>query len=375
MATDYYELLGVARDVGDDELKKAYRRLARTLHPDANPDEPEAEAKFKEVSQAYAVLSDADARARYDRFGEEGLRGGGGGDAFNFDINDIFESFFGGGSPFGGGRSSARGASGPPRGTDQEVVLDIEFTEAVFGADRDIELRTAVACEVCAGSGASEGTTAHTCATCGGAGQVRQVRNSLLGQMVTASACPTCDGLGEEITDPCNRCRGEGRYMDEASYEVRVPPGVDTGTTLRLSGRGAVGPRNGAAGDVYVHLRVASHDRLVREGDHLVDDLPISMLQAALGARLEYETLDGTEELAIPPGTQPGEVIQLKGLGVPRLEGRGRGDLLVRLDVQIPTKLSKEDDAALRDVAERRGEAVADASDRGLLGKIRSAFQ
>ncbi len=374
MASDYYELLGVEKDVSNDELKKAYRRLARQYHPDANPDDPGAEAKFKEVSEAYAVLSDADARARYDRFGPDGLKGGHGGDAFNFDLSDIFESFFGG-NPFGGGRS--RGPSGPPRGEDIEAILDLSFEEAVFGADRRVEVRTALVCEGCDGSGAAPGSTVRTCGTCQGMGQVRQVRQSLLGQMVTSAACPTCRGMGEEIPEPCGECRGDGRVIDMANYEVRVPAGVDAGSTLRLNGRGAAGVRGGVAGDLYVAVRVAPSDTFVREGDHLIAEQAVTMLQAALGARIEFETLDGPEELAIPPGTQPGEVVRLRGRGVPRLEGRGRGrgDLLIHLRVDIPTKLSKEDEAALREVAQRRGEAVADPSDQGLLGKIRSAFQ
>jgi molecular chaperone DnaJ len=365
MATDYYELLGVARGATDDELKKAYRKLARQWHPDANPDNPDAEAKFKEITQAYAVLSDNDTRSRYDRFGEDGVRGaGGGGGAAGFDINDIFESFFGG-NPFGGGGGRRGGPSGPPRGSDQEVVLDLTFVEAVFGVDSDVEFRTAVACDPCEGSGATEGSSPETCSTCGGAGQVRQVRQSLLGQMQTVSACPTCEGLGEVVSG----------HVRSVSYEVRVPAGVDTGSTLRLTGRGAAGPRGGGQGDLYVHLRVGAHQSLSREGDHLVDELSISMLQAALGARIDYETLDGVEALAIPPGTQPGEVLRLRGLGVPRLEGRGRGDLMVSLKVQIPTKLSKDDEEALREVASRRGEDVAEPGQGGLLGKLRSAFQ
>jgi len=374
MATDYYELLEVSRDASADDLKKAYRRLARQYHPDANPDDPAAEAKFKEISEAYAVLADDDARARYDRFGAEGLRGGAGGDPFNFDLNDIFENFFGG-SPFGGGRS--RGPTGPPRGQDQEVVLDLDFEEAMFGVDRRVELRTAVGCDSCDGIGATPGTLIQTCSTCGGQGQVRQVRQSLLGQMMTTAPCPTCNGIGEEVPDPCSACGGEGRRMDTRSYEVRVPAGVDTGSTLRLTGRGAAGPRGGDSGDLYVHLRVADSDRFVREGDHLIAEQPVSMLQAALGARIEFETLDGPEELAIPPGTQPGEVLRLRGHGVPRLEGRGRGrgDLLISLRVDIPTKLSNDDEAVLRELAEQRGEEVADPGDKGLLGKLRSAFQ
>ena len=375
MATDYYELLGVGRDASSDDLKRAYRQLAREFHPDANPNDPQAEAKFKEISEAYAVLSDDDARARYDQFGHEGLRSGGmGGDPFNFDLNDIFENFFGG-NPFGGGRN--RRPSGPPPGEDQEIMLDLAFDEAVFGVDKKVEIQTAVACDNCAGSGAAKGTTARSCTACGGVGQVRQMRQSLLGQMVTTAPCPTCAGLGEEIADPCQICRGEGRHRDTMSYEVRVPPGIDSGSTLRLTGRGAAGPRGGPSGDLYVHLRVEDSDTFVRDGDTLHAELHVTMLQATLGARIDFETLDGVVELAIPPGTQPGEVFRLRDYGVPRLEGRGRGrgELLVSIKVAVPSKLSKDDEEQLRQIAERRGEKVADPGDRTVLGKIRSAFQ
>ncbi|MEC9114424.1 MAG: J domain-containing protein, partial [Actinomycetota bacterium] len=280
MATDYYELLGVDRGASADDLKRAYRKLARQYHPDANPDDQEAEAKFKEISEAYAVLSDESARARYDQFGHEGLRGGGmGGDPFNFDLNDIFENFFGG-NPFGGGRT--RRPAGPPPGEDQEIVLDLTFEEAIFGVDRKVELQTAVGCEQCSGTGAAEGTSARRCTGCEGSGQIQQMRQSLLGQMVTTTHCPRCGGLGEEIPNPCPQCRGEGRYRDSMSYEVRVPAGVDTGSTLRLTGRGAAGPRGGATGDLYVHLRVAASERFTRDGDTLYAELRITMLQAAL---------------------------------------------------------------------------------------------
>ena len=370
MASDYYELLEVSRDASADDLKKAYRRLARQYHPDANPDDPDAEAKFKEISEAYAVLSDDDARARYDQFGAEGLRGGGAGDPFNFDLNDIFENFFGG-NPFGGGRQ--RGPSGPPRGQDQEVILDLTFEEAVFGADRSVEVRTAVACDTCEGSGAAEGTSPETCSTCNGAGQVRQVRQSLLGQMMTTAQCPTCNGTGQDIADPCPVCRGEGRRMDTKSYEVRVPAGVDTGSTLRLTGRGAAGPRGGRAGDLYVHLRVRPHDRYERDGDDLVTEVPVSIAQAALGTSMQLETLDGTEDLVVPPGTQPGREFTLRQRGVPRLQGRGRGDLIARIVVEVPTKLTNDEVKLLSQYAEGRGESVGNGRE-GFLSKIKSAF-
>ena len=354
MPADYYELLGVGRDVGEGDLKRAYRRKAREHHPDANPGDAGAEARFKEISEAYAVLSDPQARARYDQFGHDGLRGGAGGPAFDFDLSDIFESFFGG-NPFGGGRS--RGA-GPPRGEDHETVVDLDFAEAVFGADRPIDVRVQVSCGECDGSGAAPGTSPAVCSVCGGAGHVRQVRQSLLGQMVTTAPCTRCRGLGQEIAEPCRACRGEGRRPEQVSLVVRVPPGVDSGATLRLTGRGSAGPRGGSPGDLYVHLRVAESDTFVRQGDSLVAELPVTMLQAALGATVPFDTLDGPQELAVKAGTQPNDTIRLGGLGVPRANGRGRGDLHVVVRVDIPKKLSKSQSAKLAEVAAERGEHV-----------------
>jgi len=373
--SDYYELLGVARDATSDQIKKAYRKLARELHPDANPDDPDAEARFKEVSVAYAVLSDAEKRSRYDRFGPEGVGSAAGGDPFGFadlNVNDIFEAFFGGG--FGGGGRSGRRRSGPPSGADQELIVDLTFEEAVFGVEKEVSVRTFVTCVSCEGSGASEGTAPVTCGTCNGIGQVRQVRQSILGQMVTSGPCPTCGGMGETIEEPCEVCRGEGRVPDEETYEVRIPAGVDQGSTLRLPGRGAVGPRGGEPGDLYVHVRVAPHERFVRDGETLTDELHISMTQAALGAHIDYQTLDGDEIIDVAPGTQPGEVIRLSGRGVPRLDGRRRGDLFVTLIVDIPAKLPVEQQELLRRLAELRGEEVAEPGEGGIFSRIRSAF-
>ena len=360
MPADYYELLGVSRDVTENDLKRAYRGKAREHHPDANPGDDGAEARFKEISEAYAVLSDPEARARYDRFGHEGLRGGMGGPAFDFDLSDIFESFFGG-NPFRSGRS--RRPAGPPRGDDHETVVDLDFAEAVFGTDRPIEVRTLVPCDDCGGSGAAEGTSPTVCSICEGIGQVRQVRQSFLGQMVTTAPCARCRGIGEEIAEPCRSCRGEGRRAEHVSLVVRVPPGVDSGATLRLSGRGSVGPRGGPAGDLYVHLRVSESDVFVRQGDSLVAELPVTMLQAALGTTLSFDTLDGPQELAVAAGTQPNDTIRLSGLGVPRANGRGRGDLHVVVRVDIPKRLSKSEAAMLREVASERGEPVAGNAD------------
>lgn len=369
MADDYYELLGVSRQATPDEIKKAYRRLARQHHPDQNPDDDDAEARFKEVALAYEVLSNPESRQRYDQYGTaEGfdlgdMFGGGGGNA---GFGDLFDAFFG-----ASGRS--RGPSGPPRGADLEVVADLGFADAVFGVDQSITVKTALRCDECEGSGAADGTEPEVCPDCGGTGEVRSVRQTMLGQIVTAQPCRRCAGFGAVIADPCPVCRGDGRRVDDHTYTVSIPPGVDTGTTLHLRGRGAVGPRGGPPGDLYVRVKVRPHDRFVRQGDDLIHDLSITMTQAALGHHMPYETLDGSEDLVIPKGTQSGRIFRLRGRGVPHLKGRGRGDLLVRAMVETPTDLSNEEEDLLERLAELRGEELA--RPEGLLSKIRSAFR
>ena len=371
---DFYELLGVNRNASADELKRAYRRKARELHPDANPDDPTAEAQFKEVARAYETLSDADLRARYDRYGEQGLGGASGGQGQGGGgLGDLFDAFFGGnGSPFGGGGGRG-GPSGPPRGQDLEVIADVSFVQAVFGATVPVALRTASACTDCGGSGAGSGTQPVTCSECNGRGQVQRVRQSLLGQMMTSSPCTRCSGTGQVIATPCPTCAGDGRVIGEKTYQVDVPAGVDTGSTLRLTGRGAVGLRGGSAGDLYVHIRAAAHDRYRREDNDLITELPVSIAQASLGTRFTLETLDGDEELEVPAGTQPGREFVLRGRGVPRLQGRGRGDLRVRTQVEVPTKLSEDEAELLRLFASSRGEHV-NSHEKGLFSRIKSAF-
>jgi molecular chaperone DnaJ len=367
---DFYELLGVSRTATADEIKRAYRRRARELHPDANPDDPAAEEQFKELARAYEVLSDPDQRARYDRFGEAGVGAssdpffGGGG------IGDIFDAFFGGSSPFG----AQRGTTGPPRGQDLEVVADVAFEAAIFGATVPVTVRTAVVCEECSGTGAAAGTRPVTCNECGGLGQVRRVRQSVFGQMVTAGPCRRCGGSGQIVSTPCARCRGETRVVEERTYNVDVPAGVDTGSTLRLAGRGAAGPYAGPSGDLYVHVRVAASDRFRRDGYDLVADVPISIAQAALGTHVGLVAPDGAVDVAVPAGTQSGREFRMRNRGVPHVDGRGRGDLRVVARVETPTHLSATEQELLRRLAEERGEAV-DPPATGVFSRIKSAFK
>lgn len=375
VATDYYELLGVGRNATEDELKRAYRRLARELHPDAKPGDAGAEERFKEVTLAYETLRDPERRRRYDMFGPEAVRGSGAGggpsDPFGFGVNlgDIFDTFFGGGGGFGAG--PARAAT--RRGSDAEVFLDLTLAEAAFGCEREVTVSLPVPCDTCQGSGASPGTAPTTCPECRGAGQVQQVRQSFLGQMVTSSVCPRCHGLGDVIASPCPDCRGEGRRTKERTLTVEVPAGVDDGATLRISGAGPAAVRGGVPGDLYVHLRVQKAAGLERSGTDLLTSVTVSFSQAALGTTLEVEALDGPLELEVPAGTQSGSVLRLAGHGVPRLRSKRRGDLLVTVVVETPDHLSKEEEELFRNLAQLRGEAVT-PPDSGLIHRIRSSF-
>lgn len=363
--TDHYQTLGVARDATDEEIKRAYKKLARQYHPDMNPGDTSAEARFKEVAAAYEVLADRDRRARYDRFGTDNP---GVGDPFG-GIGDIFEAFFGGAGGFG---SQAQRA-GSPRGEDIEAHIDLDIEDVVFGGEREIKVRTAVRCEPCDGSGAAPGTSPVRCDECGGSGQVRRVRQSVLGQMVTSSACRVCGGAGERIESPCDECSGLGRVIEQRTYKVEVPVGVDDGTTLRLGGRGAAGMRGGSHGDLYVHVRVRPHPIFHRDGDDLVHRLYVPFTQVVLGAKLEYETLDGVETLEIPAGTESGTQFRFRNRGVPHVQGRGRGDLRVEIVVEVPDELDDTQEALLRQLAEARGEEVAEPG-QGLFSRFKSAF-
>lgn len=380
--TDLYELLGVSRNATDEELKRAYRRKARQLHPDANPGDAQTEERFKEVSVAYEVLRDPERRQRYDQFGPAGVfgpaaggsAGGFGGDPFAGGLGDLFEAFFGaaGTSRAGHGRRS-----GPVPGPDAELVLDLSFRDAVFGAKREVAVSTPVRCDACQGSGARPGTGAVRCPDCGGLGELRRVRQSILGQVVTAVPCGRCHGSGEVIADPCPDCRGEGRRVVDRTLVVEVPAGVDDGSTLRLAGHGPAGVRGGPNGALFVHLRVAPDPDFERVDTDLHTTVHVAMTQAALGASLEVPTLDEPRTVPITAGTQSGTVVTLKGLGVPRLRGRGRGDLHVHVVVDVPTELDDAQRALLAELAVARGEVVADGREghgEGLFSKLRSAL-
>ncbi len=382
---DFYDLLGVGRQATEDEIKRAYRKLARELHPDTN-DDPAAEEQFKKVTLAYETLRDPERRRQYDMFGIQGLRGAGGagggaggmggfGGDFAANLGDLFESFFGAAGPFGGGAANRRGGrAGPPPGPDLEIALEMGFKDAVFGGTHEVKVRAPLPCQTCEATGARPGTRAEPCGPCNGTGQLRQVRQSILGQMVTTGRCNRCGGLGEVVRTPCPDCRGEGRRTLEQAYPVEVPAGVDNGNTLRVPAMGGAGPRGGPRGDLYVHLRVRPHDRFQRNGFDLVHTLTVPFTQAALGAYIRFETLDGTEDLVIPRGAQSGREFLLRGRGVPHVDGRGRGDLRVRVQVETPTDLTKEQEQLLRQLAADRGEEVAEP-DSGFFSKIRSAFK
>jgi len=370
---DLYELLGVSPDASDEEIKRAYRRRAREYHPDANGGDPAREAKFKEISFAYEVLRDPERRARYDRYGPASFGGAGAGTAgmgFGFDsgLSDLFEMFFG--TMTGAPRGARR--RGPQQGSDAEVTLHLEFAEAVFGTDKQLSVRLPVVCDACGGSGATPGTQPVVCTDCQGSGEIRRLRNSLLGQVVTTVGCARCQGTGEVIADPCRSCRGEGRRMEDKVLTVEVPAGVDDGSTLRLAGRGPAGPRGGPNGSLFVHLVVEPDERFERSGDDLHTTVHVGMAQAALGTAVDVETLDDVRQVPVAPGTQTGTVVRLRGLGVPHLRGRGRGDLYVHLAVDTPTELSPRQRELLEALAAERGEEVSGHD--GVLSRIRSAL-
>jgi molecular chaperone DnaJ len=366
---DYYETLGIGRNASDDEIKSAFRKLARQYHPDVNKDH-DAEEKFKEINEAYGVLSDPDKRARYDRFGKEGLGNMGGGfHDYTVDFNDIFEDLLSG-FGFSSGRRSRKS---PRRGRDLQMQMTLKFEEAIFGAEKEIEFEREDTCSRCNGSGAEPGTTPTKCSTCNGQGEVRQVRQTFLGQMVQTATCPACNGRGETISSPCKTCRGGGLERKKIKKKVQVPPGVDTGTQIRLAGEGGPGVFGGPNGNLFLLLDVQPHKFFKRRENDIILNLDINVAQAVLGAEVEVPTVDGNEKLKIPAGTQPGKVFHLKGKGVPHLRRSGRGNQLVLVNVEIPSKLTKEQRELFEKLAESLGTTVH-PKEKGFIDWLNDAF-
>jgi molecular chaperone DnaJ len=377
MARDYYAILGVPRNANGDQIKKAYRKLARELHPDLNPS-PEAQEQFKEVTAAYEVLSDPQKREIVD-LGGDPLAPGGGAGAGGFGgggFADIMDAFFGGAGMGGRGpRSRIR------PGADALIRVDLDLSETAFGTTRELNLDTAVVCSACQGAGTASGTHPETCATCGGRGEVQSVQRSFLGQLVTARSCPDCGGVGTKIRHPCPDCAGEGRVRARRTITVKVPAGVEDGMRLRLSGEGEVGPGGGPPGDLYVEIRERAHPTFTREGDNLHCHVRLPMTAAALGTNVTIETLDSTESIAVKPGTQAGTVVTLRAQGVPHLSRSvGRGDLFVHLDVETPSDLDPEQERLLRELARLRDEEQPEitvsstAAAGGFFSRLRDAF-
>ncbi|GLZ79357.1 chaperone protein DnaJ 2 [Actinorhabdospora filicis] len=380
MAKDYYGILGVAKDATPDQLKKAYRKLAREFHPDVNPS-PEAQEKFKDINAAFEVLSDPQKRQIVDLGGDPLAPGGGGmggaGGAGPFmDFQDIMDAFFGAaGGPMGGARRGPRSRTRP--GSDAILRLDLDLEEAAFGLESPITVDTAVVCGTCEGSGAAAGSSPVTCDTCDGSGEVQSVQRTILGQMVTSRPCATCSGYGTIIPNPCAKCAGDGRVRTRTTLTVKIPAGVEDGMRIRLAGKGEVGPGGGPAGDLYVEIHERQHDVFTRKGDDLHCKIKVPMVAAALGTRITLKTLDGEESVDVTPGTQPGSTLRVRGKGVPRLRGGGaRGDLFVHLDVRTPTKLDPEQEDLLKRLAQMRDEEVVEVhrGGGGFFSRMRDAF-
>ena len=360
---DPYETLGVARTATQEEIKKAFRAQARQHHPDANPGDPTAEERFKDLNAAYEILSDPTKRERYDMYGDAGVGAQGFGDIGG--ISDLFASFF-------GGMGGARTRRGPARGQDVVAEVEITLEDAATGIQSSVDIETLIECPECKGSRAAPGTFPTSCSDCGGTGEIRQVRRTMFGDVMTAGTCPRCRGAGEVIPDPCPNCNGQGRVPSTESLTLEIPPGIDDGAQLRVHGRGAAGTRGGRSGDLYVVVNVAPHETFKRAGDDLGCEVRIPMTVAALGGEVAIPTLEGDETVDIKPGTQGGEFVKLKGKGMPRLGRHGRGELVALLRVETPTELDDEQADLLRRFAEMRDESVGD---RKFFDRIREAFR
>ncbi len=372
---DYYEVLGVTKGATDEELKKAYRKLARQYHPDVNKDNPkEAEAKFKEINEAYGVLSDPQKRAAYDQFGHAasdpnfGAGGGGFNGDFGFEgFGDIFDMFFG-----GGGNSGGRRKNGPQRGNDLRYDMEISFEEAAFGKDATVDVPRTEVCPTCKGNCAKPGTPIKTCPACNGSGQVQVTQSTAFGRFVNVRTCDKCQGAGKTIETPCPECSGTGRVRKTRKIDVKIPGGVESGSRLRISGEGEAGTRGGQSGDLYIYIYVKPHAKFERQGNDVVSEIKISMTQATLGTTVLVDTLDGKVELRIPEGTQHGTSFRMRGHGITSLRGHGRGDHHVRVKVTIPSRINSEQRELLQKLALSFGEEIEE--DKGFMGKVKDAF-
>lgn len=375
---DFYEVLGLEKGASDEEIKKAFRKQALKYHPDRNPGDKVAEEKFKELNEAYQVLSDPQKKAQYDQYGTTDFNGGGFEGGFDFSdfggfggFGDIFDSFFGGGFSGGGRRKN-----GPQKGDDLEYSLNLTFEEAVFGCEKEINITRSESCDTCSGTGAKKGSHPKTCDKCGGTGQVRVQRNTPLGSFVSMSACDKCSGKGTIITDPCPDCKGKGKVRKQRKIKVKVPAGVDTGNIMPMRGQGEHGANGGPAGDLYVGIRVASHSTFKRKGFDIFIDTHISFAKATLGTELKVPTVDGDVKYDVPAGTQPGTVFRLKGKGVPKVNGHGRGDQYVNVVVDIPKNLNQKQKEALVMYMEASGEIPeGEGSKKSFIDKLKDSLK
>ena len=365
---DYYEVLGLSREASQEEIKKAYRKLARQFHPDVNKDDQNAAEKFKEVSEAYDVLSSAEKRENYDRFGHAATDGqgfGGFGSAdFGGGLGDIFDMFFGG---------SGRSRRGPERGADLRLDIEVTFEEAAFGLEKDVKIPRTEECSTCGGSGAAPGTAKNTCSACNGTGQVQFAQSTPFGRIVQSRTCDRCRGAGAILEKPCPTCKGAGQVRRTRTIKVKIPAGVDHGSRLRLSGEGETGSRGGPRGDLFVFIHVQPHDIFSRQGNNVILEMPVSFAQASLGDEISVPTLDGKAKLKIPEGTQSGTVLRMKGKGIPDVRGYGRGDQHVQISIITPIKLTDRQKELLKEFAKIEGQKPHN-SDKGFFEKVKDVF-
>ncbi len=379
---DYYEILGIDKSASEEEIKKAYRKMAFKYHPDRNPDDKDAEEKFKEISEAYQVLSDSNKRAMYDRYGHDGLRGGGFSGATDFDISEamrVFMEGFGGfGDFFGGfGGSSRRSGRRKNRGSDLQISLELTLEEIAKGVNKTLKVKKLVTCDKCNGSGAAPGSSPSTCPTCKGVGEVRQVTQSFFGQMVNITTCPDCGGDGTIINDPCEVCRGQGVVKSEETIEVEIPAGISEGQILKVNGKGNMGAKNGYPGDLHIYVKEKEHEYFIREGMDLYYILNVSIPQLVLGDEVEIPTLDGPVAIKIPAGTTPDKVFKLKGKGLPRLHSSQIGNLLVALSLHVPKHLTKDESEIMRQLMEAdhfKPEKQHGKNKKGFYEKVKDVF-